>query len=300
MEYIKCILCNNNNNELFMEENNYKAIKCKTCGLIYVNPRPTIEEIKKIYESEASLTTNINTFIKLKEKKLLIAKRDIRNIKKFKNHGRLLDIGSAAGYFLCTAKKIGYDCYGLEINKFLTQYSRDKLQLNVQCGTISDSNFPKSFFDIIYMRYVLSHLYNPVNELLKLNLYLKNNGLFIFETGNAAELKAQYLKKMGGLGLPEHLFHFSRENIIQLLAKTNFRLIKTIEYSTHLRNKLYNAFGKKIRSSYSELKNAKSNKDISIKQKIFARMDYALVMISRILPKKNHWLSIIYISQKNK
>jgi len=300
MEYIKCIFCDDDNTEIFLKENNYISVKCKSCGLVYVNPRPKIEELKKIYEGNESLTTDINSFIRLKEKKLLLARKDIRKIQKFKTKGRILEIGSAAGYFLHTAKKYGYDVYGLDINDKFVKYSRNIMKLNIQCGTILNCTFPENYFDIIYMRNVLSHLYNPIEELNIINKLLKNKGLFIFRTGNAAELNPNYIKRIRDLGLPEHLFHYSRKNILQLLNKTNFQLIKKIEYSIHYREWLYALLGKKIRSTYKELKNnsLNANMKISYKQIFFARLDLLILSIGRILPKNNKWLSILYISEK--
>jgi len=300
MEYIKCILCDRDNTEPFLKENNYNAVKCKFCGLIYVNPRPSISEIKTIYESNDAITTNFYSFVKLKEKKILFAKKDLKIVRKYKNNGRILEIGSAAGYFLHTARSFGYEVYGLEINERFVKFSRDLMKLDVRSGTILDCPFPDNYFDIIYMRNVLSHLSNPLQELKKVNSMLKSKGLFIFETGNAAELNPYYIEKLVGLGLPEHLFHYSRENISQLLNKTNFHLIKKIEYSMHFWYKLYNLFGEKIRSKYKELKNNKVDENIRIsyKQKFFARLDIALFSLGRILPKKNKWLSILYISQR--
>ena len=300
MEYIKCILCEKDNTKLFLRENNYTAVKCNSCGLVYVNPRPTIAEIKQIYESNKAVTTNIHSFIKLKEKKLLLAKRDMKYISGFKKTGRILEIGSAAGYFLHTARTYGYDVYGLELNEYFVRYSRNILKLNVQSGVISDCTYPANYFDIIYMRNVLSHLSDPVKELNTINRILKDNGIYIFETANAAELNPSYLQKIVGLGLPEHLFHYSKNTVSQLLNRTDFCLVKKIEYSMHYRHRLYALLGEKIRSTYKELSNDSFNYNTrsSYKQKLFARLDMAILSIGRILPKNNRWLTIIYIAEK--
>jgi len=46
MEYINCNLCNSNEYKLFKEINGYQLVKCRQCGLVYLNPRLTQQEMK--------------------------------------------------------------------------------------------------------------------------------------------------------------------------------------------------------------------------------------------------------------
>jgi len=49
MEYVNCNLCGSNEYKLFKEINGYRLVKCKRCGLVYLNPRPTQQEMKDKY-----------------------------------------------------------------------------------------------------------------------------------------------------------------------------------------------------------------------------------------------------------
>lgn len=56
-EYVKCNLCNADNSRFlfagkerwFKKEGHFKVVKCKECGLIYLNPRPTTQAIGYYY-----------------------------------------------------------------------------------------------------------------------------------------------------------------------------------------------------------------------------------------------------------
>ena len=49
MEEIRCIFCDKKNDRVAVEENGYKGRKCSQCGLIYISPRPSINEIVDLY-----------------------------------------------------------------------------------------------------------------------------------------------------------------------------------------------------------------------------------------------------------
>ena len=51
MEHIKCILCNVDEADFFIEDEGYKAVKCRRCGLVYVKPRPQFNELKAKFNS---------------------------------------------------------------------------------------------------------------------------------------------------------------------------------------------------------------------------------------------------------
>ena len=45
-----CIICNNENFELWAKLDFFEAKKCKNCEMISVNPHPTQEGLKKYYQ----------------------------------------------------------------------------------------------------------------------------------------------------------------------------------------------------------------------------------------------------------
>lgn len=52
MRHINCNLCGRNEYRLFKKMSGYQLVKCKRCGLVYLKPRPTQQEINEDYSAE--------------------------------------------------------------------------------------------------------------------------------------------------------------------------------------------------------------------------------------------------------
>lgn len=106
LEFVNCPLCDKDNAWPFLFQNGYNAVKCKSCGLIYVNPRPTRQQLKLLYETDLTLSVNITASLKVRYEKSLEARKKLRLIRRFKQSGILLEIGPAGGYFLLSASSV--------------------------------------------------------------------------------------------------------------------------------------------------------------------------------------------------
>ncbi|BAZ16504.1 type 11 methyltransferase [Calothrix sp. NIES-4071] len=49
------------------------------------------------------------------------------------------------------------------------------------CGSAYDTKLPKEFFDLVYCRFLLMHLHQPVHALLEMRALLKPGGLLVCE-----------------------------------------------------------------------------------------------------------------------
>ena len=45
---VDCYQCKSNKNELYDTENGHNLVKCLDCGLLYLNPRPGLEDINDL------------------------------------------------------------------------------------------------------------------------------------------------------------------------------------------------------------------------------------------------------------
>ena len=59
MEDVNCILCGTASDYVLIEQDGYKVRKCPQCGLFYVSPRPSVEEIAALYENDSANISNI-------------------------------------------------------------------------------------------------------------------------------------------------------------------------------------------------------------------------------------------------
>lgn len=227
---IDCLLCDSKVSRVLIEENGYQGRKCAVCGLIYVSPRPGVDEIHDLYgHDEARVTAQ--SHIASGFPKRLYAKHHLDLIQHYQNSGRLLEIGAGAGYFLDEARKRGFDCHGLEFNPIQKAYISNILSIDCEQTSLANSSYMNDKFDLVYHCDVISHFYNPIEELGLMNHVLKLGGYMAFETGNIGEMDAEYLHYITRFQYPDHLFFFGAENLACLLERTGFELVKLHRYS---------------------------------------------------------------------
>lgn len=230
MEDIKCIFCNKESNNILIKENGYLGRKCSTCNLIYISPRPTLNEIVNLYSHDEA---NISAVSHIKGDfiKTIYAKHHLKIIKRYIGKGKLLDIGAGAGYFLKEARQQGFDVYGIEFNKDQTDFIMNSLKIRCERSPLSEELFDFGKFDVIYHCDVISHLYDPINDFKIMNHKLNESGFVIFETGNLGDISSKYLKYFTKFQYPDHLFFYSEANIKTLLEQTGFELVKIYRFS---------------------------------------------------------------------
>jgi 2-polyprenyl-3-methyl-5-hydroxy-6-metoxy-1,4-benzoquinol methylase len=213
---------------------NSTLVHCLHCGLVYQNPRLSLEELR------ASYPDNYEPFIPLDQSKTFFLFHWIRNrglqkristVTKYKSGGCLLDIGCASGSFLSALLvNPNWSLYGVEPNPSAAEAARLQPGLRIFTGTLDQITYPENYFDVVTMWDVLEHLPDPCNTLLEIHRILKPGGLIILKLPNLDSLEAKVFGKYwAGLDAPRHLFVFNKMTIRKMLAKNKFQIseIKT-------------------------------------------------------------------------
>ena len=100
------------------QKKTFSYVKCQKCNHVYASPR--IEDMFKYYID--------------KEDKKYVSNSEFRRktflgvcklLKKFKNDGDILEIGSGMGDFIHAASNANYNCTGIEISKFAFKISKE-------------------------------------------------------------------------------------------------------------------------------------------------------------------------------
>ncbi len=227
-----CIFCGKGTEKIAWIENGFVGKHCD-CGLLYISPRPVLEEILNSYNS---FEANLRAKSRIKKEFIgrLNGRHRLKLIREYLTQGTLLEIGSGGGYFLDESRHAGFESFGIELNFRQAKFIKDELGIPVESDPFSDSSFDGIDFDMICHFDVISHFYDPMSEFKRFNKRLKDKGILFFETGNGGDLSSQWLRFIGRLQYPQHLFLFSKENIEQLCHQTGFEIIKTYQYSIGL------------------------------------------------------------------
>ena len=222
---LPCNLCGNEDIELVSERdrdgNALRNVICKNCGLVWVDPRPSADEISEFYSSSYRVEYKGAYQPKAKhayrETRRAIARLD-RLMRVYKPGMKILDVGSGAGFFPYVLSKKCIDVTGIEPNKGYAEYARNELGLEgIIVGNLFDYDGEK-VFDLITIHHVYEHLAEPCASLQRLFLLLKDDGLVIMEIPN---IEATYHAPDNIFHLG-HLYWFNPENIRAMAHRNNF------------------------------------------------------------------------------
>jgi 2-polyprenyl-3-methyl-5-hydroxy-6-metoxy-1,4-benzoquinol methylase len=231
-ETIGCPLCDITASRAVIEENGFTGRQCSRCGLIYVSPRPTREEMADLYaEGDAFLPPEFFIATAQSLPGRIGARHNVRMLTRHVPRGSLLEIGPGAGTFLVEARRQGFDVHGVELNprqaEFISGYHR------IPCVTslAAARELGSGQFDVVYHRDVISHFYDPIEEMRELAGLIRPGGYHVFETGNLGDVAPAQLRHIRRFQYPDHLFFYSERSLEKLLRRTGFELVHTHRYS---------------------------------------------------------------------
>lgn len=240
---IECPFCKSRNIEMKnrnLESNLYKCQKCNTLFRKYFLPPFTdysskyfVEDYKNQYgktyeEDSANLTA--------------LAKRRLEKIKKIKPNGKVLDIGSAMGFFLKEAREYGYETEGIEISEYASSYCINTLNLNVHNCSLLDFEYKEKEYDIITAWYVVEHIYNFESILERIIYSLKDDGILAFATPNGNGLSGRFNKNYFSIVPSDHAFEANPKSLDILMSKYSLKCINLENQSVYY-NRFCDIFG---------------------------------------------------------
>jgi 2-polyprenyl-3-methyl-5-hydroxy-6-metoxy-1,4-benzoquinol methylase len=199
-----------------------RIVKCRKCGLTYMNPRIDQTRIHQNYASMAD-----DYYVQEEAGRRRSADSILKYFGKMNKKGRILDVGCATGFLLDQARKQGWEVYGVELSAWAVDYAKNKLQLpNITQGSLADANYPANFFDVVVLKDVIEHLTDPKETLEQIRYVLKPAGIMCCNTPDIDSLASKILgAKWWGIK-QSHLFYFDKNSLSALFKATGFVPLK--------------------------------------------------------------------------
>jgi SAM-dependent methyltransferase len=263
-----------------VSDEEYNVVKCSSCGLVYLNPRPrnpqqfypsdygphqiappkgsfrdsTRRALQLFYNYPAELCPSFIGRLEriFKQLELKVREKYFLLTVPYSPSKRILDLGCGNGKYLMSLQSLGWKAdtqlYGLDYPNESLRRLRESHGLNIMEGDFLSTDLPIDFFDVVTMKHVLEHFPDPYAVMAKVASILKPGGTVLIEIPNFKSIEALFLlrDKWHHIDAPRHLYHFSPRTLRLLLNRAGFdvemiRLKKSIRpFSASLAHFGYN------------------------------------------------------------
>lgn len=226
----------------------HRIVKCEDCGLMWLHPRPSLEELHEIYDegyyhneefydSAGSklygyydyLYERLNkqyTYQKMADRADELLRRD-------RHHDQekpaWLDVGCGLGFLMDVAFDHGYRVHGVEFNPYAVQAIEAKYTFPVTCGSIHDLD-PGERYQVISLFDVIEHLDDPFGDLKRLRNLVSDDGLLMLQTMDSESLPSRIIGKRleDFRRFREHLYFFSRQSMTRVLEAAGWEVVDIV------------------------------------------------------------------------
>lgn len=226
---VPCPLCRGTEDEPWAEENGFHCVRCRACGLLFVNPRPSPELIDQgVQMGLHSLeSAELNVVGSRSSWKVPVFVGVIRSMfPEFQPGGtpvRWLDVGAGFGELLESLGQIvppGSTCEGIEPMIPKAQDCRRR-GLKVQTCFLSDV---QGRFDVVSVIDVFSHVPDFGAFLEEIKRVLVPRGEVFIKTGNGADIGPRS-RLPDPLTLPDHLVFGGEKHLRRFLHEAGFDVV---------------------------------------------------------------------------
>lgn len=217
----------------------FTIVRCRTCGLLRTDPRPTSATMGFYYpetygphrkpESPAPSAAKADwpAWKRLARRSYRFLRYDMY---RFRTEalpdlpkGRLFEFGCGSGSFLLRMATAGWEVEGLEYSERAAEIARS-LGLNVLTGTLERMCDPSVPYDLAVGWMTLEHLQDPLLGLVKLHRWVRPGGWLAFSVPNAGSLEFRLFGDASyALQLPTHLYHFTTKTVALLLERSGWK-----------------------------------------------------------------------------
>ena len=232
-ETVACALCGQSGGGLELEARDwlhgsgetFRYVRCRQCGLLYLNPRPPSSVIGRYYPRESYYTfqdrgTNVADVIRPAHRRL--AEQLTRQLAP----GEAFDVGCGDGSFLLGLRELGWQSAGIEYDAETAARLQARWQLPVVAGDFLTACLPETSYDLVSMLEVLEHFHQPLAALRRAWILLKPGGSLYVTVPNVASLEYwMWRADWVSLEPPLHLYHFDFTTLSLALHLAGFEIV---------------------------------------------------------------------------
>ncbi len=212
---------------LLLNKNGFDIFECKKCGHRFTPISDLEKHAEKVYSDAYFFDGKDGYPNYLEEKDILLkyGRRYAKIVSKYMKPGKVLDVGSAAGFILKGFQEAGWESFGVEPNDTMADYGRNNLNLNIQTGSL-ENMAGENEFDLVNLIQVVGHFYDLDKALSNVSRLLKKDGLVLVESWDRESWMAKIMgKNWHEYALPSVVHWFSDKTLEGIFNYYGFQLI---------------------------------------------------------------------------
>ena len=244
-EHTACYLCGSREATAFLageddltgKPGRFTFVACSGCGLVYQNPRLTLEHVKPWYDDEyiahrkktdwGWLTPLYRRAMeKLDRAKVGIVSRYVD----LRPGIEVLDVGCGAATFLLKLQALhGAHVSGVDFKDLRALPGFDRFDF--RCGLLYEQSFDARRFDLVTMWHFLEHDYDPLRSLRCVRDLLKPDGRLVIEVPRLDSVSFRlYGDRWPGLQAPQHTVLYTKASLLGTVRAAGLSVVDYLAY----------------------------------------------------------------------
>jgi 2-polyprenyl-3-methyl-5-hydroxy-6-metoxy-1,4-benzoquinol methylase len=208
----------------------FLAMRCRQCGLVYLNPRPTLDELDRIYleNYHAFQFSEEHYGLVYKIRRRLEARRALSWCRRLGEDARIIDVGCGDGFHLGLLREFGRPGWKLEgvDNSQRAVEVATRAGLSVHYGSVEHLALPEGAYDMAFLIQTIEHVGDPPAILKAVRRLLKPGGTVVVVTDNTDSIDFKLFKgrHWGGYHFPRHWNLFNPQTLTALAHKAGLEV----------------------------------------------------------------------------
>jgi 2-polyprenyl-3-methyl-5-hydroxy-6-metoxy-1,4-benzoquinol methylase len=239
IQYQRCCLCGvedaepvgvGEDFEYRTSRDSFVAMRCRQCGLVYLNPRPAVSELDRIYPPSyhAFDFTPEKFGLAHRVRYWLESRRLLSYCKGLGEQARILDIGCGDGFHLALLKKYGrpgWRLEGVDASEQAVAAAR-RSGLEVHLGTAETAELAPAAYDLVLLIATIEHVDDPPGVLRAAARLLRPGGRAVIVTDNTGTLDYRLFRgrHWGGYHFPRHWNLFNKSALARLAEQAGLQV----------------------------------------------------------------------------
>ncbi len=230
-ESIPCPCCGGPEAQRFLQCDGFGFVKCRACDIVYQNPRPVFDDLRRRYGEQyfSYELSNEAAFYKL----MRLGMADVlfeQRTASLPAPRTFLDIGCATGMLIESMAEEGWETRGVDVCRESAEYGKKRRGVDIFVGTLEEARFPDDSFQVVHFSHLIEHVPDPPAFLGEVRRILKPGGLAVITTPNIDGFQARLFGKAWRSAIADHLVLFSKKTLGRLLVEEGFELQQNVTW----------------------------------------------------------------------